>query len=418
MSTMFLLAPCLAISFVLPIMPSNGSQEFQANITELNPPTNITVTNRQLGELTFTWNDNLSEGIKNQSKVRYRFEFKYSDLDSWQEDSRLLSPEYVKTFELHRGVSVRIQNVLLDNHQNQKMKSDWTVKDIQSPPDDPETLISNFSCIVYNHSSMNCTWRKGRKAPTDTQYTMYYRQEETTRKCTHYFTDVHGRQGCHVDQGRVYVEENILICINGSSDSSTIPSYYTEFDPWDYEMYNPPVNLTVLPNLTVKWDKPSGYDVNPECFQFQLKVTDMDEGRTEFSTTTDESKYVLVNINPTKRYSVKVRMKLKHCQGNKIWSDWSNEGFIGPIHLFNVHQMLLIVAMFTMAAGLLLLFAFRRCKVLETVFKPIPDPQKKFKTLFEEYNGDFQNWINYQIPISKADECHPVVIEENPKAEA
>ncbi|GCB76803.1 hypothetical protein scyTo_0015555 [Scyliorhinus torazame] len=364
---MLLLAPCFAISFVLPIVLSDGNLGFRANLTKLNPPTNITIVDRQLGELTITWKDNLSEDMKKWSDVRYLFEFKYFDSDDWQEDSRHQVPEYMRTFELHRGVSLRVKNILLDKQRSIVInESNWTVKNIQPPPGDQETLVSNFSCIIYNHSSMNCTWRKGSKAPTDTEYVMYYRQSETTRRCIHYFTK-NGRSGCQVDQGIYDAEENILICVNGSNNTGTIRSYYAELDPQEYEIYNPPVNLKVLPNLTVKWDMPPGYVTNINCFAFELEVTDLDEEN---------------------------------------------------VHLFNAYWMLLMLAIITAMTGLLLLFAFRRCKVLETVFEPIPDPQKKFKALFEEYNGDFQNWINYQIPISKADECHPVVVEESSTSEA
>ncbi|XP_038675033.1 erythropoietin receptor-like isoform X3 [Scyliorhinus canicula] len=315
---MWLLASCFAISFVLATVLSVGNLEFRANLTaKLNPPTNITIVDRQLGELTITWKDNLSEDIKKWSNVRYLFEFKYFDSDDWQEDSRHQDPEYMRTFELHRGVSLRVKNILLDKQRSIVInESNWTLKNIQPPP----------------------------------------------------------------------------------------------------EIYNPPVNLKVLPNLTVKWEMPPGYVININCFAFELEVTDLDKCNTELLGLHGETEYVLVNINPMKRYSVKVRMKLKHCKETKFWSDWSNEDFIERIHSFNAYQMLLMLAIITAVTGLLLLFVFRRYKVLETVFKPIPDPQKKFKALFEEYNGDFQNWINCQIPISKADECHPVAVEESSEA--
>ncbi|XP_059502926.1 interleukin-13 receptor subunit alpha-2-like [Stegostoma tigrinum] len=413
---MVLLYTCLTISFVLLLALSDGRLEFLADITDLNPPTNLTVVDRQLGEVTFSWNDGLSEFIKAQSRVRYLFEYKYFDSQSWQEDSRLLEPEYMKRFELHRGVYIRVKNVLLDKHQKTVKESNWTVMGIQSSTGDRETLASNFSCVLYNHSAMNCTWYCGRKAPNDTQYKMYYRQNDATLQCTHY-TDVGGRQECHIDQGTVDVEENVLICVNGSSNSRMIQQYYTEFDPQVYEVYNPPVNLEVLPNLTVKWDIPPGYAINIDCFAFELNVTDLDKGRTELFTCRHETKYALVHIKPTTRYSVKVRMKLKHCKETKFWSPWSNEDFIEPVQVLNIYWMLITLAILVTVLGLILMFAFKRYRLLEIVVKPIPSPQKKFNALFEEYNGDFQNWINCQIPVSEVDECHSVIIEENPQSE-
>ncbi|GCC31441.1 hypothetical protein chiPu_0009899 [Chiloscyllium punctatum] len=356
---------CFAISFVLPILLSDGYMDFLANLTDLNPPTNLTIVDRQLGEVTISWNDGLSEIIKQHSCIRYPFEYKYFDSHTWQEDSRLLQPEYMKRFELHRGVYIRVKNVLLDEHKRTIKESNWTVMDIQPPPGDQETLAFNFSCVLYNHSTMNCTWNSGRQAANDTQYKMYYRQNDVTLQCTHYM-DVGGKKGCHIDPGTVDVEENILICVNGSNSSRTIQQYYTEFDPQEYEVYNPPVNLEVLPNLTVKWDMPPAYDINIHCFAFELNVTDLDQE---------------------------------------------------PVQSFNVYWMLIILAVLVMVVGLIVMLAFKSYSMLELVLKPIPCPQKKFKSLFDEYNGDFQNWMNCQVPVSKVDECLPVVIEESPQTE-
>ncbi|GCB74000.1 hypothetical protein scyTo_0003084 [Scyliorhinus torazame] len=380
---MFPLVPCFAISFVLPIVLSDGRL---ANLTELHPPADITIASRHLGELTVTWNDSISQDIKKWCVIRYPIEFKYYDSDDWQEDSRRLYPKHVEVFELHRGVSIRVKNMLLD--KTIIKESNWTIMDIPPPPGDRETLASNFSCIIYNHSSMNCTWRKGSKAPTDTEYVMYYRQDKITRRCIHYFMDANGAQGCHVDH---IGNENILICVNGSSNSTIVQPYYTQFEPFECEIYNPPVNLEVSQNLTVKWDMPAGYNNDPYCFAFELKVTDLDGDSTKLLRIDHVTEYVLVNINPTKRHSVK-----------------PYEAFFLSLYndLSGFNQFVVTDRSVSM------------CKVLETVCEPIPDPQKKFKALFEEYNGDFQNWINCQIPISKADECHPIAIEENPQAEA
>ncbi|XP_067841843.1 interleukin-5 receptor subunit alpha-like [Heptranchias perlo] len=414
---MFLLASCLAVFFVLPVALSD-SLKIPANLNDLNPPTDFRIIDRQLGELTFSWNDSLSEDVKNNAIVKYIFVYKYFDSHTWENDYRLMTTTHTEKFELHRGVYVRVKNVLLDKRKKVMKESNWTVKDIQPPPGVEETSVFNFSCLVYDISYVNCTWNIGNKAPSDTQYLMYYRQDQNTMRCTQYFTDVQGRHGCHIDQGRIDLEENVLICVNGSSRSATILPYYIEFDPQHYEMYNPPINVEVLPNRTVKWDKPPGYAINNECFEYQLKVTDLSDNFIELISVSGETKYILVNNDPTRRYSVKIRVMLKHCKETKFWSNWSNEVFIEPKHPFNVTWTPHIFALIAIPIGLLLLIAFRRYKLLEVISKPIPDPQKKFKELFEEYNGDFQKWIGYQIPISKAEECHPVIIEESPTIEA
>lgn len=37
-----------------------------------------------------------------------------------------------------------------------------------------ETAISNFTCVIFNVSFMNCTWHVGRTATEDTQYFLYW----------------------------------------------------------------------------------------------------------------------------------------------------------------------------------------------------------------------------------------------------
>ncbi|XP_043548277.1 interleukin-5 receptor subunit alpha-like [Chiloscyllium plagiosum] len=408
------LACCLAISFVFPVVLSNTDMQVLKNISELKPPTNLTIVDRQLGEVTISWNDGLSEIIKASTRVKYPFEYKYFDSQTWQEDSRLLESEYRKTFELHRGVSVRVKTMVQAMRKIKKVESNWTVIDIQPPPGDHETLASNVSCIVYNNSLMNCTWNQGSKAPHDTRYEMYYRQGGNISQCTSYFLDEDGRQGCHVSQIEVNAE-NVIICVNGSSNSTLIQAYYTDFSPWEYEMFNAPINLKVLLNLSVTWEMLHCC----RCFQFQLQVTNLDQGHHEFFIVEEETKYSLQSINLTERYSVKVRVKSKStCGENKYWSEWSNEVFIERTLSLNMHWFVHMSVVLVTMVGLLLIFAFGRYRVLEVAFKPIPNPQKKFKALFEEYNGDFQNWMNCQVPVSELDECHPVVIEEGPHIEA
>lgn len=403
---MILLIGYLAIFFAL----SNGSSD---NRTDLNPPTNFRIVDMQLGELKFAWDSNLNKETINQFKVKYIFTVKYFDAAQWESEVRLDKPKYYHNFELHRGVSVRIKNVPT---RGVKFKdSNWTVMEI-SPSGDPETLASNFSCVLYNHTFMNCTWRPGKKVPTGTRYKMYYKQDDVDIKCTHYYTDLDGRQGCHIGENGIDPEEEVLICINGSNNSSPIRPYYTEVIPQLIEKYNPPFNVEVSPNLTVTWEKPSGYDVNDHCFEYQLQLTELDENKIEILHVIGHTNFALINANSLKRFSVKVRMMMKKCRESKYWSDWSNEAFFEPKKTFQGRIFVLVFIIILVLAGLLIRIIFRRYKII--MFRPVPDPQKKFKELFEEHNGDFQKWLGYQIPISKYDDCCTVVIEENIKCEA
>ncbi|XP_069748074.1 interleukin-13 receptor subunit alpha-2-like [Narcine bancroftii] len=397
-----------ALSFMLPIALSNLFE----NLSHINAPTNIRIVEQHLGDLKFSWKNNLP--FDPQYHIKYVFEYQYFDSDNWSNEVRLSEAEHEGIFELHRGLYIRIKNILL--YDNNKMKeSNWTV--MRKPPSgDPETLASNVSCVVYNYSYMNCTWQNGIKVPRGIQYKMYYRQEDITTECPHYFTDFEGRQKCHVGENGIELDEHVLICINRSNSSLSIMPYYTDFDPQLFEIYNPPVNFEILPNLTVKWEKPPGYTINDNCFQYQLQLTELSGNNHEFFYVKVDTKFVLVNINLSKRYSVKVRMKLKYCKETMYWSDWSNELFLEPTEQLDGHVMIIALLLLMITAAMLLTLVFRRYKIIAS--SSIPDPQKKFKELIEEHNGDFQTWIGYHTLITKHEECYTVVVEETIISEA
>ncbi|XP_032879205.1 granulocyte-macrophage colony-stimulating factor receptor subunit alpha isoform X2 [Amblyraja radiata] len=321
---MILLIAYLAIFFALSNGSSYNSPDHTDNLTDLNPPTNFRIVDMQFGVLTFAWDSNLSEETMTKFKVKYIYTEKYFDAAQWESESRLDDPEFENKFELHRGVSVRIKNVAT---QGVKFKgSNWTVMEIP-PSGDPETLVSNFSCVLYNNTFMNCTWRPGKKVPTGTRYKMYCKQEDVEIKCAHYYTDLDGRQGCHIGENGIDPSEGVLICINGSNNSSPIRPYYTEVIPRKIEKNNPPFNVEISSNLTVTWEKPSGCVINNHCLVYQLQLTELDENNIEILHVKSDTKFILINANSLKRFSVKVRMKMKGCGESKYWSDWSNEAF-------------------------------------------------------------------------------------------
>ncbi|XP_059819783.1 interleukin-13 receptor subunit alpha-2-like [Hypanus sabinus] len=413
---MFLLPAYLAIHLAFSIGSSNKTPDLLANLNHLNPPTDLKIVDKQFGEFEFFWNSNLTEDLLANYQVKYVFQSRYDDVGVWENGARLPQSQHDSTFELHRGVSIRIKNVLLSNG-NVCRESNWTEKVIQSPGN-PETLAAYFSCVLYNHSRMNCTWRPGSKLPIGSQYRMYYKYFGNTKECAHYFTDLQGRQGCHIDELPIPnddPDEHVLICVNGSNNSPSISPYYVKLDTQLFEKYNPPCNVKIFPNLTVVWDKPPGYSIADHCFEYQLQLTELAGNNIESFYVQAVTKYIL-NINLSKRYSVKVRTKMKLCKETKYWSEWSDEVFIEPKKLFNGWVVTTVLIMIAAMMILLLSLIFRRYK--DFIFRRVPDPQKNFKELFEEYNGDFQKWIGCQIPASKYEECATVVIEERTRPES
>ncbi|NXX70302.1 CSF2R factor, partial [Spizella passerina] len=88
------------------------------------------------------------------------------------------------------------------------------------------TAISNFACVIFNVSFMNCTWHVGRTATEDTQYFLYWTplKNENITECQNYIKDTHGRHiGCRFQN--VTIKNNFpYFLVNGSRSGQSIQS--------------------------------------------------------------------------------------------------------------------------------------------------------------------------------------------------
>uniref|UniRef100_A0A8D0GE05 Granulocyte-macrophage colony-stimulating factor receptor subunit alpha-like n=1 Tax=Sphenodon punctatus TaxID=8508 RepID=A0A8D0GE05_SPHPU len=92
------------------------------------------------------------------------------------------------------------------------------------------TSAENFSCTVYNVSSMKCTWKAGWNASQDTQYFLYikYWGEDNERECHNYIKNTLGRHvGCNFHNVTI-AERKVYFLVNGSSNETVI-RFYDEY---------------------------------------------------------------------------------------------------------------------------------------------------------------------------------------------
>ncbi|NXP84080.1 CSF2R factor, partial [Passerina amoena] len=142
------------------------------------------------------------------------------------------------------------------------------------------TAISNFACVIFNVSFMNCTWDVGRTATEDTQYFLYWRplKNENITECQNYINDTCGRHiGCRFQN--VTIKDNIpYFLVNGSRSGQSIQSYENISGYITVEKLTPPLNVTV--NCTeasrrcnIWWQPPRTSHVeNMSCFKYEIVI--------------------------------------------------------------------------------------------------------------------------------------------------
>ncbi|NWX98888.1 CSF2R factor, partial [Nothoprocta ornata] len=145
----------------------------------------------------------------------------------------------------------------------------------------PGTAITNFSCVIYNVSLMNCTWCVGRDAPGDTQYFLYWQKsrEEEEKQCEFYIKDENGRHiGCHFQNVIMSNDTITYFIVNGSSKDSLIRFYDEYISLYKIEKFMPPLNVTAncdgkQKGCLIQWQQPKRSRVGKDyCFQYEVNI--------------------------------------------------------------------------------------------------------------------------------------------------
>ncbi|NXL22251.1 CSF2R factor, partial [Setophaga kirtlandii] len=143
-----------------------------------------------------------------------------------------------------------------------------------------ETAISNFTCVIFNVSFMNCTWHVGRTATEDTQYFLYWGplKNENVTECQNYIKDTCGRHiGCRFQN--VTIKNKIpYFLVNGSRSGQSIQSYENYIMLYEIEKLTSPLNVTVncteaSHRCTIWWQPPRTSHVeNMNCFKYEIVI--------------------------------------------------------------------------------------------------------------------------------------------------
>ncbi|XP_069748079.1 interleukin-5 receptor subunit alpha-like isoform X2 [Narcine bancroftii] len=273
--------------------------------------------------------------------------------------------------------------------------------------------IHNLSCLFYNNNHVNCTWENDETAPSDTQYTLLYRiKEEEISYSTHCDKIQPGKINCMVRNFMLNLYDDVRVCAVESHQHKLNNSKCIDIFPLEYYKCGRPVNIRVN-ETEVTWNPPTGKNPSKR-FDYQIQIIDLDTNKIR-NETLQKTKWEIKDLS--KSYLVQVRARISHSfleASEAFWSDWTH-----PIKIereqktYTSFKILIITSVTTIVIVLLSMFIYRRYKLREYLCQPIPDPKQKFTGLFENYNGEFQMWMNTHHPDTKEfKKCHTVIVEE------
>ncbi|KAG6928633.1 colony stimulating factor 2 receptor alpha subunit [Chelydra serpentina] len=335
---------------------------------------------------------------------------------------------YNKTYMFSIGHAKPIHKGALFQVQAMHYNTSYSAECSFIPQGKNGTSVENFSCVIYNISFMNCTWKAGRNASKDTQYFLFfqYSKEEDEQECPHYIRDALGRHIACSFQDVKDIEKRVYFLVNGSSNESKIQFYDEYIYLYEIEKFTPPLNITVncsedQMKCIVQWKPPqtSRLEGNIDhCFEYQIDIrnkktnANSKEGSNELSTVTRTS-YIFENYNVKQIYTLQIRAKGDSCPISENWGEWSE-----PIEFGNPDDavlitkiVLLLIALGTILVALLIFFLCKRYCSLKKIFSPVPQPKNKFDELFQLSDKNIQReWMD--LPPTKYETEEITTVEE------
>ncbi|KAH1185510.1 granulocyte-macrophage colony-stimulating factor receptor subunit alpha-like isoform X1 [Mauremys mutica] len=231
---------------------------------------------------------------------------------------------------IHKGALFRVQ--AMHNHTLYSAEGRFIPQGMNG------TSVENFSCVIYNISFMNCTWKAGRNAPEDTQYFLFlqYSKKEDEQECPHYIRDAPGRHIACSFQDVKDIKKRVYFLVNGSSNESEIQFYDEYIKLYEIEKLTPPLNITVNcsedpAECIVRWKRPQLSHMEGSgdgCFEYQIDIRNKKtnanpkESSNELPTVTKTS-FTFQNYNVKKKYTLQIRAKGDICRISQNWGEWS-----------------------------------------------------------------------------------------------
>ncbi|XP_066427660.1 granulocyte-macrophage colony-stimulating factor receptor subunit alpha-like [Molothrus aeneus] len=273
------------------------------------------------------------------------------------------------------------------------------------------TAISDFACVIFNVSFMNCTWHVGRTATEDTQYFLYWGplKNENVTECQNYIKDTCGRHiGCRFQN--VTIKNNIpYFLVNGSRSGQSIQSFEKRLMLYEIEKLTPPLNVTVncteaSRRCSIWWQPPRTSHVeNMSCFKYEIVIENKADAEKNTKTASkitaiiENDSYLYESFSSEKRYSVKIRATdAGFCRVSSNWGEWSTPVEFGTQQLTSTSSYMMFLIP-SLAAGL----TFFLCMTVRVYFKKtsatVPQPRDPFREPSPmDFQPEFMNLLKKQ----------------------
>ncbi|XP_010156557.1 PREDICTED: LOW QUALITY PROTEIN: cytokine receptor-like factor 2, partial [Eurypyga helias] len=257
--------------------------------------------------------------------------------------------------------------------------------------------------INFNNEKMQITWAARELFPSENvtfSYTFDEGKHKVWKPCPIYLLDQNYNSGC------LFKTEGptLAISIRNSNGSEEFFSKRLKSD--FYIKPNRPENVTFFwkeDTVTVTCNKP---EQAVKCLRLELQYKskfDKDwQSRTSKCCSVGEQ-----GFDPKKCYSLRVRLKrlVHYCNVVNYSSDWEAESFWKNGTLLDscdddiksqsnkvIVLSFLLAVLLMIIILLILLCKWRRLQ--KSVMPDIPDPKYMFTDLFNDHNGNFQEWID------------------------
>ncbi|NXA78323.1 CRLF2 factor, partial [Thryothorus ludovicianus] len=260
----------------------------------------------------------------------------------------------------------------------------------------------NTTIINFNNEKMEISWATRESFPNENVsffYTFDEGKHKVWKPCTTYLLDQDYNSGCHFKTEG----PTLAISIRNSNGSEELFSKRLKAD--FYIKPSPPENVTFFweeDTVTVSCNKPQR---NAWCLRLELQYKSKFDKEWQSRT----SKCCSVGehgFDPRKCYSFRVRLGrlVPHCNVVHYSSDWEAETFWMNGTLLDScddditpQSKAVIVLCCSLAVLLMFILLILLCKwqrIQMSVLPAIPDPKYTFSDLFNEHNGNLQEWLD------------------------
>ncbi|XP_023684415.2 prolactin receptor a isoform X1 [Paramormyrops kingsleyae] len=251
----------------------------------------------------------------------------------------------------------------------------------QSPPGKPKLT----SCRSPEKETFSCWWEPGSDGGLPTNYSLYYRKEnsEIVYECPDYHTS--GKNSCFFSKNdtSIWVNYNITVVATNSLGSNFSDS--VDVDVMYIVQPHTPENVSVVlegtednPFLLVTWEPPHKADTRSGwitlVYQLRVKLEKDDKWEEHFAG--QQKQFNIFSLHSGEVYMVKVRCKPDH----GFWSEWSTTRYV-RVPDYISREMSSWILILTFSALICIVFVWtahmKRNSVKHFLLPPVPGPKIK-----------------------------------------